>query len=585
MFEFLSGTGCKEKTIDLQVNSFEASVETGQFLFHCVAKDHVDGREAVITAGIKTINGFKLPQDSTIHFYHLGYGVALSFLANEAYPLFRKVIFNIPVPIELRQWLATYLSKVNSSMRNFADLQGCNFEYSSLVVSAITLANLPKSDLSSLDINHSVLGASGGKESLLNRIILDKAGYKVKEVTFTKCQNEFDPNAIMSMVWTHDNADEAKPLNLPVVNPIASKMFDYQSPFGVMFLAMAGFVGLAYGCGTVSVGAEFGMSKIWYPAETGLKEEVHDLGADESQQALTWIEDFFKIYGVNLQVISPVGCLHELGIIRALSEHFPITELKSCWMAQLLQTNYCGQCLKCQRIKHYMGILDKQYPERGYGNMLKYDDIGLASGSMLSYSVQYHLTDDYPDLPWASAIIADDTSLRMLDYRNGNKILKVLVNELGFKDTIYPGLLENKLELRLLDAKEVLAKIKDYLGVDYGMLMLDNQTSLHNVNFWLPFEDIVYNLAYVHEFAEELADTWTNKLIISRFDAIPVYDAEKDEWKYLMLTENFTDPKILPLPEGFKDRWIFKTWMNLEGFLTGLYHLNLKSYGYLPQPQ
>lgn len=426
-----------------------------------------------------------------------------------------------------------------------------------------------------LNYNRAVLGASGGKESTINDRILIGAGYEVLPITFRN-SNENDGGASLEIIW--DNDFNASQIYLPTVVPLPNMAFDAQGMMSVIRYGLLAFTAAQHGAGILAVGTEFGCSKIWRAGESGNEFDVHDLSVDEGAYVCGQIENLLEHKGLPVHIVAPTSVLHELGILRALHDDgFDLRDLKSCWMANLLHTNYCGTCLKCQRIKRYVNRL---WPNSELDRSMDFPEIGIATGSILSYSVQYHLTDDKPELPWATAIIMDDDGLSLQDHRQGYRIIKFLREHMGFTDTITYDQVKNPLELKLKSVEQVRADIREAIGIDYAKLLADNPVIRHGAPLKLPFEDLFYQvLGDDPEFHAGLPENINWQGCICRFDSIPVWIEDSGEWQVLQITQRVPgsdDYKFLDLPSECYDMQIFKTWLNYSAVREGLESFGVK---------
>jgi hypothetical protein len=527
-------------------------------------------REGDIAVGFGFQNGFTVDAKALRPMV----GLALAYAIFDLYFAVGEIVVNIPVtPADIKFIDETLLA-----------ITSWNRHLSGMVPAEICWQNIVGMDediqVHQLDYNKVVLGASGGKESTLNKILLDKAGYQVEEVTFTKSHHENEPNSSLYLHWIPD--EDASWIMIPHLNPLPGTAFDAQGALGVPLYGLLAFVASQKKAGVLAVGTEFGMSKIWYPTDptSGVTHEVHDFSVDEGLFVCEQLEKYLAAYGLPVHIISPVGPLHEMGILRALHRVDPtaIGKLDSCWLAKNLQTHYCGQCFKCQRIRQYMDMLHAKHPGWGFDQILKFENLRVATGSMLSYSVQYNLTEDFPELPWDTALIVDETSMKFLDYRTGNRILKVLVNELGFTDTIYPGLIDQKFEPKVLSAKEFEKRVIDYLGVDYCQLSIDMPRINEHVWFWLPYEEAM--LLQIAHTDKVVPEGWINAPLMSRVHRVPVYRKSEDKWYWLRFKPVGPDGDIdLKLPTAAYELDIFKLWLGEDTLMAGINFLKVQCLG------
>lgn len=510
------------------------------------------------TIGLKFVNGFSIAEDEMcwplLRTFATVYGVLA--LQNRAKALTVKYSLTPDAMRFIRE-----CQRITSSWHSHfvgGDLAQVSFQLGSFLAASYSE---PKRSEVNLDFNKVVLGSSGGKESTLNRMILASAGYEVEEVTFAKSVVEIIPSTSIALRWEPD--DYMSTLILPEVKGPEGMSFDPQDNINIPMYGMLTIQALATGSGILAVGSEFGVNKVWYPTDSDAKSPVYDLACGESVHITKALEAYCASEGLPVHIVSPVGALHELGIIRALRDkHFNVGQLESCWNAHVMGVKYCGACHKCQRIATYVGMLDKAHPGKGWDSVLGFDDLGLASGSMLSYSMQYHLTEDHPELPWSTAIIAEKESLELLDHRTGNRILKVLVNEYGFTDTIYPQLYEQKLELRSLSEQEFRQRVVEYLGFDYASY--DKFPAVSTIRLTLPFEDM---LSREYDNAE-----WAP--LITKVTHVPLWNKWAKTWAMYRITPE--NPLLfwpLILPKEALNSQVMKTWLDVEAFSEGLkYH-------------
>jgi hypothetical protein len=298
---------------------------------------------------------------------------------------------------------------------------------------------------------------------------------------------------------------------------------------------------------------------------------------DEGAYVARCLEAFFQNFGVEVHMVAPTAVLHELGILRALHDHgFDLTQLKSCWMAHSLNVNFCGACLKCQRIKRYASVLQSRHSSIKLNDQLQYPYIGITEGTMLSYSMQYHLLDDYPELPWDTALILDSDGFTLTDYRDGARIIQFLRDKMGFKDTIELYPLKNPLELRLKDVSDVRQSIKNVVGVDYLNLQQNGQPIKHKAFLRLPFEDLLYQ-SLDEEVISFLPDDFNYQGVMARYDWIPMWEPTMDTWVWLNITGVDID-KAVKLELKVMDSAIFKTWMKHDALMGGMDFLKVNPH-------
>ncbi|TPG59988.1 hypothetical protein [Ewingella americana] len=443
-----------------------------------------------------------------------------------------------------------------------------------------------------LDFDQCVLGASSGKESTFNRYILEDSGYKVHGVTFKNVEDIHSEGATMELICLDDENLSYMylyPLTVQPRDKTLTAAFDAQGVISVPRYAMLIIEALKKGAGNLAVGTEFGCSKIWYPhdPENAVKgKTIHDMAVDEGAYVCQQIEAFFKSLGIEIYIIAPTAVLHEVGILRALVEikGFDLAKLKSCWRANYLQHNYCGVCYKCQRLARYYRHLNVKHPTLGFNKFIDYADLGFASGSMLSYSMQYHIFEDHQELPWDRAICIDNESLKLLDYRTGNRILNKLVLDYGFDHTILTSLYANTNQIRLNKSQNIIDALKAYTDIDLFNMLKANPIKLNNCFLELPGEKEFRDSLTTDQKAELVEAGCDLGVLISHIDKFPIF-VEGEEglghsWKWVTLQRNDesldSDPITLRLSQKSLDNVLVRRWLSAKSVLGGLDYYKIK---------
>ncbi|MCW6598803.1 hypothetical protein [Yersinia ruckeri] len=448
----------------------------------------------------------------------------------------------------------------------------------------IDLSTLPK-----LDYNKCVLGASSGKESTFNRFILKDSMYEVHEITFKNVEDIHSEGASMELICLDDAALTRMylyPLTIQSEDKDVHVAFDAQGVISIPRYAMLIIEALKKNAGNLAVGTEFGCSKIWYPHDpenTVKGTTIHDLAVDEGAYICQQIEGMFKNYGLEVYIIAPTAVLHEVGILRALVETkgFNLADLKSCWRANYLQHNYCGVCYKCQRLAKYYNYLHTKKPELKFKSFIDFKDLNFATGTMLSYSMQYHIFEEHPELPWHAAICIDNENMKLLDYRTGNRIMKVLMMEYGFEHVIMASLYKNPNSIVLQPSEAIINALKTYVHIDYLEKLKEHPVKLNNCFLELPGEK---------EFRDNLTPTMKEELksidlgvILSHVDRFPIFSKGEDglgtTWKWVTLHRTNKDakpePVVLKLTQEALDNVLVRRWLSEKSVLEGLNHYNI----------
>lgn len=438
-----------------------------------------------------------------------------------------------------------------------------------------------------LDYNKCVLGASSGKESTFNGFILRDAGYEVHNVTFRNVEDIHSTDSSLELICLDDEDLTHMYLYPLAIGRKQGYAFDAQGVISVPRYAMLIIEALKKNAGVLAVGTEFGCSKIWYATdpENAVKgKEIHDLAVDEGAYICQQIEGLFKMFNLEVHIIAPTAVLHEVGILRALAEvkNFNLADLKSCWRANYLQHNYCGTCYKCQRLARYYNYLGVRNPSLGFDKFIDFEDLGVAKGTMLSYSMQYQIFEDHPNLPWDRSICIDNENLKLLDYRTGNRILKVLMSDYGFEYTIMSQLYKNQNAVNLVKGEAIIESLVGYLDIDYMSILKDNPVKLNNSFLELPGEKEFRDSA-TPEMKEELAklDVGT---ITSHVDRFPIFVESEEglggQWKWVKLerTGDFKGPEVkdLKLSQKALDNVLVRRWLSAKSVLGGLDHYKIK---------
>lgn len=448
----------------------------------------------------------------------------------------------------------------------------------------IDLSVLPK-----LDYNKCVLGASSGKESTFNRFVLKDAAYDVHEVTFKNVEDIHSEGASMELICLDDarlSRMYLYPLTIKSNDPNVYVAFDAQGVISIPRYAMLIIEALKYNAGNLAVGTEFGCSKIWYPHDpenTVPGKTIHDLAVDEGAYICQQIENMFKNFGLDVYIIAPTAVLHEVGILRSLVEvkGFNLANLKSCWRANYLQHNYCGVCYKCQRLAKYYNYLHAKKPELNFKSFIDFKDLNFAAGTMLSYSMQYHIFEEHPQLPWQNAICIDNENMKLLDYRTGNRIMKVLMMEYGFDQVIMSSLYNNPNSIVLQPSESIINALKNYVHIDYLEKLKEHPVKLNNCFLELPGEK---------EFRDNLTPAMKEELksvdlgvILSHVDRFPIFSNGEDglgnSWKWVTLHRTNKDAEqglvTLKLSQEALDNVLVRRWLSEKSVLEGLNHYNI----------
>lgn len=493
---------------------------------------------------------------------------------------------NVPLTIPEMEFVENTSNATSSWFKAANNLPKCKIaqlqEPSSEVL--IDLSTLPK-----LDYNKCVLGASSGKESTFNRFILNDAQYDVHEVTFKNVEDIHSEGASMELICLDDallSRMYLYPLTIQSGKDDFYTAFDAQGVISIPRYAMLIIEALKYGAGNLAVGTEFGCSKIWYPHDpenTVQGTTIHDLAVDEGAYICQQIEGMFKNFGLEVYIIAPTAVLHEVGILRALVEvkGFNLADLKSCWRANYLQHNYCGVCYKCQRLVKYYNYLHGKKPELKFKSFVDFKDLNFAVGTMLSYSMQYHIFEEHPELPWHASMCIDNENMKLLDYRTGNRIMKVLMMEYGFDQVILTQMYSNVNSPALQSSESIINALKDYLHVDYLAKLKEHPIKLNNCFLELPGEK---------EFRDNLTPAMKEELksvdlgvILSHVDRFPIFSKGEDglgnSWKWVTLHRTNKDAKqeqvTLKLPQEALDNVLVRRWLSEKSVLEGLNHYNI----------
>lgn len=573
-FANFNGTNTAER-FDIVVGSI--ALEDDRVYLNAKLREFSDtGRTSLIREGDMKI-GFAFGAGAenynphvTPAFFGPQIGLLACYLVAEMAHAVAKVEFKFDLPPHVKQFISETVGATSSWNRWFFGTAPVEVTYGEYELSDLPNMFDPTSlSTTWLDEMKVVLGASGGKESTINDRIFKGAGYEVVPITF-KTDEERDGNACVEIIWW--NSDEAYEIHTPRAMPDASKSFDAQSMLSIPRYGLLAFTAYLNEAKVLGVGTEFGCSKVWRHSETNQNPfPVHDFSVDEGAFVAKQLTKFFRNYGLDIDIVAPTAVLHEIGILRALHDDgFDLTTLKSCWMAHSLNEHYCGACLKCQRIKRYAGYLANIRPDITLDAELDFPYIGITEGTMLSYSMQYHVTDDYPELPWATALVLDNDGHGLVEGSHGDRIFKFLREKMGFVDTIFPHELINPLELRLKDVRQIRAQIRDVLGVDYLKLQKTDGPVKHKGYLRLPFEDLLFQ-SLDEEVISLLPEDFNYQGVMARYDWIPMWETHGNYWSWLNVTGvSPSEATVLELPEAALKSNIFRVWLKRDALLGGM---------------
>lgn len=368
-----------------------------------------------------------------------------------------------------------------------------------------------------------LLGFTGGKDSTLCRIILERAEKKVAHYYVSYDTDVHAPDGHIEVV-VHNYAlyEQFSLTEQKKRSEVVS--FHQADDIHVTFAAPYYDLPLSTPSNLV-VGLPWDVIHCFEGGYT-------DLVPTESYGSICILTSLFAQLGLSdFRIISPIAVLHSLGVYQAVNQVIGfnnLLKLDSCWNSYLFGGEQCGTCPKCQRLK----VIYKHSFQYEYLNWIP--DIFFENTDFLFGSIYAtESLNKHSHIKWDKSLLLDDISISFAD-----EFVPILYDLLNFELKDVSNLqIDFNLGSQLWS--EITKQIIMQLHINYKELTDEPVSEL--VVPWMPFEE-EYN--------------WhRNNKILNCFGIIPIYN--KSEWEELVIKKE--GPRLV-LP----DTEIFRRWLNID---------------------
>lgn len=330
------------------------------------------------------------------------------------------------------------------------------------------------------DKNSAVIGWSGGKESLMSYEVLKEMGFTINKITIDK---PGDRESISE--YTLEPYSSYGTTNQEIILPNL-----YQSYICIPLLFSFMMKALETNSGTFVMGGEYGTS-ITKIDENG--DEIFDLAGDEGIESFNFLKNYMlEEYSKDIDVVSPVSGIPEVGIIRFLIEHkgYKLSDLRSCWEHTFYKRN-CEYCTKCTRIKVYAqyligkGVLTLKDYYDAY-KTLDYPDIvtpELLSYSIYTYEIIRDIKNNSPFIDWSKVYV--DAPREMEALGKMRPTIEKYFSRYDYRNLKLPFFVNQ------YDSEYIRNEIARYLGIDYRKI-ISGSSPKHCIIIFFPYENYFF---------------------------------------------------------------------------------------------
>lgn len=202
---------------------------------------------------------------------------------------------------------------------------------------------------------------SGGKDSLVSDILLEKNGAYIKRCFFSGLNIESTTQEKDACVYLYDYFDEIEIIGFHIfINKLVTLSSCYGNPPAnnsipkgrdLLTIIFAYPLAAYYGCEYISHSCE---KDLW---EKVIIKDCIEIPVHDSQCKLVMVPMSEQLYrSTGIRMFSPIAGMHEIYLLTWLMIHKPssIQKMQSCFYGR-----WCGKCTKCLRyylIQKYAGV-------------------------------------------------------------------------------------------------------------------------------------------------------------------------------------------------------------------------------------